>query len=377
MPLRVGLIGCGNISDIYLINAALFRDYDFVACADLKDEAARKQADKYGLHKRSIADILVADDIDIILNLTIPEAHAGVSMSAIEAGKHVYGEKPLATRLTDGVKLIEAAKAKGLRVGTAPDTVLGASIQDARRRIDAGEIGKPLLGTAAVMGHGMEAWHPNPEFFFKPGAGPVFDMGPYYLSTLVTLLGPVASVVALSQSGFEERVVTTEGSPFNGQRIKVETPTSIQALLAFKSGAQIAFMASWDVWAHGQLPLELHGTTASMRVPDPNWFGGEVSLAIGRQPWEAHATSKDRFGEANWPKDAPGVANYRGLGLADMARGILDKRPHRANGEIGLHVLAIMEGILTAAAENRTVTIEQGCDRPAALGDVEARGLLA
>jgi predicted dehydrogenase len=377
MPLRVGLIGCGNISDIYLINAALFRDYDFVACADLKDEAAQKQAGKYGLRKLSIAEMLASDDVDIILNLTIPEAHAGVSMAAIEAGKHVYSEKPLATRLEDGVKLIEAASAKGLRVGSAPDTVLGAAIQDARRRIDAGEIGKPLIGTASVLGHGMEAWHPNPEFFFKPGAGPVFDMGPYYLSTLVTLLGPVASIVALSQSGFEERVVTTEGSPFLGQRIKVETPTSVQALLAFQSGAQIAFMASWDVWAHGQLPLELHGTAASLRVPDPNWFGGEVALATGREPWQAHATTGERFGQANWPKDAPRFANYRGLGLADMARGIIDKRPHRANGDIGLHVLAIMEGILAAASGRRTVDIEQGCERPAALGEIEARGLLA
>ncbi|CAM5772598.1 oxidoreductase [Labrys miyagiensis] len=377
MPLRVGLIGCGNISDIYLINAGLFRDYDFVACADLKDEAAQRQAAKYGLQKRSIAEVLAARDIDIILNLTIPEAHAGVSMAAVEAGKHVYSEKPLATRLADGIRLTDVARARGVRLGTAPDTVLGAAIQDARRRIDGGEIGKPLIGTAAVMGHGMEAWHPNPEFFFKPGAGPVFDMGPYYLSALVTLLGPVASVVALSQSGFEERVVTTEGSPFNGQHIKVETPTSIQALLAFKSGAHIAFMASWDVWAHGQLPLELHGTVGSMRVPDPNWFGGDVSLAIGREPWQAHATSGNRFGEANWPKDTPRVANYRGLGLADMARGIVDKRPHRANGEIGLHVLAIMEGILAAATQNRAVAIEQGCERPEALSDVEARTLLA
>jgi predicted dehydrogenase len=377
MVLRVGLIGCGNISDIYLINAALFRDIEFVACADLRVEAAQKQAAKYGLDKRSIDELLASDDVDIILNLTIPDAHAGVSMAAIEAGKHVYSEKPFATRLADGVTLAETARAKGLRVGCAPDTVLGAAVQEARRRIDAGEIGKPLLGTAAVLGHGMEAWHPNPEFFFKPGAGPVFDMGPYYLSTLVTLLGAVDSVVALSQAGFEERVVTTEGSPFKGQRIKVETPTSVQALLSFKSGTQITFMASWDVWAHGQLPLEFHGTLASLRMPDPNWFGGEVSLAPARQPWESHTTNGSRFGEPNWPKDAPRNANYRGLGLADMARGITDNRPHRANGEIGLHIVAVMEGILTAAAENRRVVIEQSCERPASLNDDEARGLLA
>lgn len=377
MALRVGLIGCGNISDIYLLNAALFRDFDFVACADISEEAAKKQAQKYNLQRRGIDELLASTDVDIILNLTIPAAHASVSLAALEAGKHVYGEKPLATCLHDGIKLMDVAKAKGLRVGCAPDTVLGAAVQDARRRIDAGEIGKPLIGTAAVMGHGMEAWHPNPEFFFKPGAGPVFDMGPYYLSTLVTLLGPVASVVALSQSGFAERIVTTETSPFKGESIKVETPTSVQALLSFKSGAQITFMASWDVWAHGQLPLELHGTQASLRVPDPNWFGGEVSLALPRQPWESHTTSGDRFGQPNWPAEHPVNANYRGLGLADMARGIADNRPHRANGEIGLHVLAVMEGILTAADQGRPVLIEQGCERPALLGDDEARGLLA
>jgi predicted dehydrogenase len=223
----------------------------------------------------------------------------------------------------------------------------------------------------------MEMWHPNPEFFFKAGAGPVFDMGPYYLSTLVTLLGPVASVVAMSQSGFAERIVTAETSPFKGQHIKVETPTSVQAVLQFASGAQITFLASWDVWAHGQLPLELHGTLASMRIPDPNWFGGEISIGRPSKPWEAYKTDGYRFGTMNWPSDKPWTANYRGLGLADMARGIVDNRPHRANGDIGLHVLAIMRGVLQAAEEKRVITIEQACERPAALGDVEAKGLLA
>jgi len=202
-------------------------------------------------------------------------------------------------------------------------------------------------------------------------------MGPYYLSTLVTLLGPARSVVAMSQSGFAERIVTAENSPFKGQRIKVETPTSVQAVIEFVSGAQITFLASWDVWAHGQLPLELHGTNASLRIPDPNWFGGELAIGAPGKPWTPHASDGWRFGQLNWPKDGPWAANYRGLGLADMARGIIDNRPHRANGDIGLHVLAIMQGVLQAAAEKRLVTIDQPCERPAALGDVEAMGLLA
>lgn len=377
MALRVGLIGCGNISDIYLTNAALFRDFDFIACADIKPEPAKAKAEKYGLVQRSVEDLLASSDVDIVLNLTIPEVHASVSRAAIDAGKHVYSEKPLATRLDDGIALAAAAKAKNLRIGCAPDTVLGGGVQEARRRLDAGEIGKVILGTATVLGHGMEAWHPNPEFFFKPGAGPVFDMGPYYLSTLVTLLGPARSVVAMSQSGFAERIVTAEKSPFKGQHIKVETPTSVQAVIEFVSGAQITFLASWDVWAHGQLPLELHGTEASLRIPDPNWFGGEVAVGAPGKPWTGHASDGWRFGVMNFPADGPWAANYRGLGLADMARGILDARPHRANGDIGLHVLAIMQGVLQAAAEKRLVTIDQPCERPAALGDDEAKGLLA
>jgi predicted dehydrogenase len=300
-----------------------------------------------------------------------------VSEAAIAAGKHVYSEKPLAIRLADGVRLIESAGAKGVRVGCAPDTVLGAAIQEARRRVDAGAIGRPLLGVASILSHGMENWHPNPGFFFRPGGGPVFDMGPYYLTTLVTLLGPVSSVVATGQMGFKERVVTTEASPFKGSTIKVETLTSVQALLDFASGAQITFMASWDVWRHGMPPLEIHGTTASLRVPDPNWFGGELSIAEERGDWVGFGTSDRVFGKPNWPADRPGVANFRGLGLADMARAIAEGRVHRANGDVALHVLAVMDGVLEAATENRRVAITQQCERPPLLEEAEARSLLA
>jgi predicted dehydrogenase len=375
MSLRVGLIGCGNISDIYLINAARFRDIRFTACADINAEASARQGQRYGLASRSVKALLASEDVDIVLNLTIPEAHAEVSLAAIEAGKHVYTEKPLATTVRDGEKIVAAAKAKSLRVGAAPDTVLGASIQEARRIVDAGRIGKPLTGLAAVLSHGMENWHPNPGFFFRPGGGPVFDMGPYYLSTLVTLLGPVASIQASGQIGFAERKVTTPGSAMLGQSIKVETLTSVQALLDFRSGAQVTFIASWDVWKHGVLPMELHGETGSLRVPDPNWFGGGLHIAKGYGAWRRIATDKHAFGAANWPAKQPQHANYRGLGLADMARGILDRRPHRANGDVALHVLAIMAGVLEAATEKRLVAIRQDCARPAPLDEAEASGL--
>ena len=376
MSLKVGLIGCGNISDIYLTNGPLFRDIAFTACADLNPEAARRQSERYGIAARSVPDLLGSDDVDIVLNLTIPAAHAEVSLAALDAGKHVYSEKPLAGTLADGVKVVARAREKGLRVGGAPDTVLGASIQEARRMIDAGAIGAPLLGVATVLSHGMEHWHPNPAFFFQPGAGPVFDMGPYYLSTLVTLLGPVRSVLATGQIAFAERTVTTPGSAQLGQSLKVETPTTLQALLQFASGAQVTFLASWDVWNHGMLPIELHGRTGSLRVPDPNWFGGDLKVATERGDWVPTATDLRSFGRPNWPTQEPRHANYRGLGLAEMARAILDTRPHRANGDLALHVLAVMTAILDAAQDGRKVTIEQGCERPSALDEEEAKDLL-
>jgi predicted dehydrogenase len=373
---RVGLVGCGNISDIYLKNAPRFRDIRITAAADLNPDAAKKQADRYAIDARSVKDLLASDDVDIVLNLTIPEAHAEVSLRALEAGKHVYSEKPLAITVADGVAVVAAAKTKGLRAGAAPDTVLGAGVQEARALIDVGEIGKPLAGLAAVMSHGMEHWHPNPGFFFRTGGGPVFDMGPYYLSALVTLLGPVASVQAAGKIGFEERVVTAPDSPVRGQSIKVETLTDVHALLDFKSGAHVMFMASWDVWKHGVPPIELHGQKASLRLPDPNWFGGELMIAEKDQDWRTIRTDDKTFGVKNWPVAAPKFANNRGLGLADMARAIIDQRPHRANGEIALHVLAVMAGILEAATEGRRSAISHSCERPSPLPEAEAKRLL-
>ncbi len=375
-PIRVGVVGCGNISDIYLTNAPRFRDFAVTACADLSADAAARQAQRYAIKARSVTDLLKSEDIDVVLNLTIPEAHAEVSLQALEAGKHVYSEKPLATAVADGVAIMAAAKAKGLRVGAAPDTVLGAGVQEARALIDVGVIGKPLTGLAAVMSHGMEHWHPNPGFFFRPGAGPVFDMGPYYLSALVTLLGPVASVLATGQIGFAERMVTTAGSREQGRTIKVETLTNVHALLDFASGAHVTFLASWDVWKHSMPPIELHGQKASLRLPDPNWFGGDLLVAGKDEDWRTIRTDSKTFGKTNYPATGPKYANDRGLGLADMARAILDDRPHRASGDLALHVLAVMAAILEAAADGRRVAIATLCERPNPLGEADAKRLL-
>ncbi|HEX4766721.1 MAG TPA: Gfo/Idh/MocA family oxidoreductase [Lichenihabitans sp.] len=377
MVLRVGLVGCGTISDIYLANAPRFRDIAVVACADLRPEATARQAAAYGIAARDTDELLASPDIDIVLNLTVPDAHAAVSLAALAAGKHVYSEKPLATTLADGLAIKRSADGSGLRIGAAPDTVLGAAVQEARRRIDAGAIGRPLFGVATVLSHGMEDWHPNPGFFFRAGGGPVFDMGPYYLTTLVTLLGPVASVSATAQTGSVERIVSAEGSPLKGSRIPVGTPTTLSALLSFASGAEVAFLVSWDVWRHGMLPLELHGTEGSVRLPDPNWFGGDVAVATGRGEWRTTATSKRVFGRPNWPRDEPIHANHRGLGLAEMARAIVEGRPHRASGDLALHVLAVMAAILRAAETRAPVAISQSCMRPEPLGEAEAAILLA
>ncbi|MBP0615660.1 Gfo/Idh/MocA family protein [Jiella mangrovi] len=376
MTLRIGLVGCGNISDIYLINAPRFPGIRFVACADLKPEAAMRQSEKYGIEAVSVAELLGRDDIDIVLNLTVPAAHAEISLAALENGKHVYCEKPLAATLEDGMAIVETARAKGLRVGSAPDTVLGAAMRETRRQIDAGVIGRPVLGTAAVLSHGMEFWHPDPTFFFKPGGGPVFDMGPYYLTTLVNLLGPVASVQAAGMAAFDTRTVTTPHSPIRGREIAVEVLTSVQALLCFESGAQITFLASWDVWRHGLRPLEIHGTQGSMRLPDPNWFGGKVRTAIARGDWETTATSDRAFGRANWPQGEDRYANYRGLGIAEMADAIETGRPHRANGDVALHVLAVIAGIDEAAKSQARVEIGPSCDRPEPLDERQAAALL-
>lgn len=377
MTLRIGLVGCGNISDIYLINAPRFPGIRFVACADLKAEAAERQAAKYGIEAVGVAALLAREDIDVVLNLTVPAAHAEVSLAALDGGKHVYSEKPLAGSLADGIAIVETARRRGLRVGCAPDTVLGASIQAARQMLDAGTIGRPVLGTAAVLSHGMEHWHPDPTFFFKPGGGPVLDMGPYYLTTLVNLLGPVASVQATGQVAFETRKVTTPGSPIEGKDIPVEVLTSVQALLSFESGAEITFLASWDVWRHGLRPLEIHGTEGSMRVPDPNWFGGEIELAVGPGEWQTTATDERTFGVANWPITDPRFANYRGLGLAEMAAAIDAGRPHRANGDVALHVLAVLSAIIAAATTRRRIEIEQRCERPEPLDEAAASKLVS
>jgi predicted dehydrogenase len=374
VPLAIGLIGCGNISDIYLTNAKLFRDLAMVACADLRPEAASAKATRYGLRSMSVDGLIAADDIDLVLNLTVPAAHTEVSLAAIAAGKHVYTEKPLAITLADGMAILGAAVAAKVRVGSAPDTVLGPGVQQSRAMMGDGLTGEIVSGVSAVLPRGMEHWHPNPDFFYRAGAGPVLDLGPYHIAALTTLLGPVKTVRAAGRIGFTERTVTAAG-PMMGKSFKVETLTTVNALLSFHSGAEVTFLASWDVWNHGLRPIELYGKVASLRVPDPDFFGGVIELSEGRDRWKPFETSRLPLGGTNWPTAEPRLANYRSVGLADMATAILTGRPHRCSGEFALHGLAVMLGILESAIEGQAVEIAVATEQPQPFGKDDLAGL--
>ena len=371
MTLGIGVIGCGNISAAYMKLTPMFRGIDMRACADVNPEASKARADEFGLRADTIEDLLAADDIDIIVNLTIPAAHFEVSKRVLEAGKHVYSEKPFVLALEEGKALADLASANGLRVGSAPDTFLGGAHQLARRLVDTGAVGKITSGTCFVQSPGMEMWHPNPDFFFQPGGGPILDLGPYYISNLVQLLGPVKRVGATTGMASDTRTITSE--PRNGAVIPVETPTTIHALLEFQNGTQITYCASWDVWQHGHSNMELYGREGTLHVPDPNFFGGEIRMTkrdafVNGLPEWAHpfSVANDR-----------GRANYRASGLADMAIAIAEGRQHRCSLEFSLHVVDVMTSILRSGETGTFIDMTTTCDRPDALGPDAAQALLA
>jgi predicted dehydrogenase len=376
MKLRIGIVGCGNISLAYMRNAPLFRGVEIIACADLNADAAKRRAAEFDLRAADVDSLIDDRNIDLILNLTIPAAHFDVSMRALSAGKHVFTEKPLGVTAAEGRRLVDAAAVKGLMLGSAPDTFLGAAGRHARRQMEAGAIGKPVTGTAFMMGRGMEHWHPDPGFYYQAGAGPVMDMGPYYLTMMVNLMGPIRRVQAVATSGQDERLITAEG-PKQGTTFKVGTPTSVLSLLEFDCGATVTFGTSWDVFRHSNHPIELHGTEGSLRLPDPDNFGGSVALSSRGAPWQETDTSGKLFGAVNWPIAAPDRANYRMLGLADLARAIIEGRAPRASGDLALHVLEVMEAILRAGEAGVAQTIPGIVAQPKELREDEARSLLA
>ena len=353
--MRVGIVGLGNISGAYLSTLPELSNLRLTAVADLDAaRVARVAAEHDGVAALTPDALYASDDVDVVLNLTIPAAHTSVALAAIAAGKHVYGEKPLALTTTDGRRVLDAATAAGVAVGCAPDTVLGTGTQTARAVLDAGEIGTPVAATAFMTTPGHERWHPDPEFYYRPGGGPLLDMGPYYLSSLVTLLGPVRRVVGLSSRPQASRTIGS--GPRAGTTFDVEVATHVTGVLEHESGALSTLVMSFDVWAADLPRIEIYGSAGSLSVPDPNGFDGQVRLFRGR--------------EGEWTNvDAAGgfTGASRGFGLSELAAAVADGRPPRASGELGYHVLDVMEQVLRAGELGRAVDVESTCARPVAV----------
>ena len=347
----VGIIGCGVISAAYLKAARKFPILDIVALADAVPAAAEARGRDFGIPAKSVAALLDDPTIEIVLNLTVPKAHVEVGLQAVAAGKHVHSEKPLGVNLAEADALLAAARAKGVRVGCAPDTFLGGAHQTARKLIDEGLIGRPIGGTAFFMCPGHERWHPNPGFYYLGGGGPMLDMGPYYITNLVNLLGPVASVSGVATRLRSEREITSE--PLKGTRIPVEVATHVTGTLLFVDGAAVTMTMSFDVPKHKHAPMEIYGEKGSLLVPDPNFFGGTIEFAGASQDWKImptqHAYAED---------------NYRIIGVADMAQAIRDDRPHRASGALAYHVLEVMLAFQTSSDAGVATLIRSRPERP-------------
>jgi predicted dehydrogenase len=353
---KVGVIGCGNISGIYFKNmCGVFENLHVKGCADLElTRAQAKAAEFAGVRAMSVKELLNDPEIEIVVNLTIPKAHAEVARAAVRAGKSVHNEKPLTLGRAEGRKLLREAKAKGVRVGSAPDTFLGAGLQTCRKILDDGWIGEPVAATAFMLCHGHESWHPDPEFYYQPGGGPMFDMGPYYLTALVALLGPVRRVTGATRITFPERIITSQKK--FGQKVKVEVPTHVAGVMDFANGSIATIVTSFDVWGANVPCIEIYGTEGSLSVPDPNVFGGPVRLR--------------RRGAEGWselPLSHVYAENSRGIGVADMAGGLRSGRAHRASGELAYHVLDIMHAFHDSSREGRHVSLQSTCARPAPL----------
>lgn len=373
--LTLGIIGCGNIAQTYLRNADLFSGLRIEACADLNISRASDMAVEFGIHAMTVDELLSTNNVDLIINLTNPASHFDVCMLCLQAGKHVYTEKPLATSFLEGKKLVEEAQSRGLFIGSAPDTFLGAAGRRARKLMDADAIGRPVTGTAFMLGHGMEHVHPDPQFYYQAGAGPLFDMGPYYLSMLVNLLGPVSRVVGMSVIGENERQITADG-PKKNSTFTVGIETTVLSVLQFKNGTIVSFGTSWDVYRHSNHPIELHGTKGSMRLPDPDTFGGDVSLSYRGSAWEHFQSEDQLFGKMNWPIDKPTIANYRMLAVADIAHCLNDSIKPICSAEHALHVLETMEAIASATQSGCAITLQTSTSQPRALTDDQAARLI-
>lgn len=351
-PLRVGIVGAGKISGQYSATLAAHPSLALAAVADLDAARARALAGEHEGARVLTLDEMYAADLDVILNLTTPAGHAPIALAALAAGKHMYGEKPLALTTEQGRAIVAAAESAGLRAACAPDTVLGTGVQTARAAVDGGLIGVPHAATAFMTTPGHERWHPDPEFYYQPGGGPLLDMGPYYLTSLVHLLGPVRRVVAL---GSRPRATRTIGSgPRAGSSFPVQIDTHVSGLLEHESGAITTMIMSFDTWAARLPSIEVYGSAGSLSVPDPNYFDGDVAVYTGASPdWRV------------LPPSAGYVDGGRGIGLLDLHDALTGSRPHRASAEVALHVLDVMESMQAAAGAGAAVEVTTTCERPA------------
>jgi predicted dehydrogenase len=351
---RVAIVGCGVISRTYAHTLSQMPFVELAACVDEDATRAEELASKFGGTARSFDAILADPDIDAVVNLTPPLAHLEVSKASLAAGKVTFSEKPLGVEFGEGKELVDLATGGNTSLGCAPDTFLGAGLQTARAVVDRGDIGEPLAANAFMLGSGPESWHPNPTIFYLHGAGPLLDMGPYYLTTLVQLLGPARSVSASARISRAQRPIASE--PQRGQLIDVEVPTHVASLVEFESGSIATLVTSFDVQATRYFNIEIYGTDATLSVPNPNTFGGPVRIK--------------RNGDEAWtdiellPAHLP---QQRGIGLADMLWAQDTGRAHRTSSALALHVLELMTGALMAAEQGRRVDLETTCERAAPL----------
>ena len=350
---RVGIVGCGVISRHYAENAKAFDSFEVVACADLETAQAQALAAEHGFPAVSVGELMADPSIDVVLNLTPPAVHATVIREALAARKHVYTEKPLATDAAAAAELVEEADRRGLQLACAPDIFLGGPYQAARALLDEGAIGQPLAVSAAMLVGGQESWHPNPDIFFADGAGPLLDMGPYYLSAIVALLGPVRRVAGFASMRTRER--TIEIGPRTGERFAAATPTHAAASMELESGVTANLVASFEATGQYICDLEVHGTEGVLALPDPNAFAGPLRLKQGRAGWQ------------EVPVAARDGRDARGIGLHELVEAIAAGRPARASGRFGLHVVEVARGILRSAEEGRAIEIESRVDQPEAM----------
>jgi len=378
---NVGLIGCGNIAETYFRSQEYFNNIKFISCADVNEEASKKCSVEYGIKAQSVDELLSNSDVDVVLNLTIPQAHYEVTKKTLLTGKHSYCEKPMSISFDQGKELVQIAKDNNLYLGNAPDTFLGGGGQLSRQLLDAGEIGDVKLGNFIFAFPGVETFHYNPDSWYKKGGGPIIDMGPYFFSMLVHLLGPSKNVRSRGIKVKENRNI--DNGPRKDEKVEVEIPTSYTFNVEFHSGALIQGFISFDVLNHQRNHMELYGTKGSMIVPDPNMFGGPVTISkeLG-SAWVEHSAEEMYLGKVNIinhsgrSNEAPKQSNYRGAGLADMIHAIENNLDHRCSGDLALHVLDLIESTIKAAEVGEEITLQTTCKKPEPFTEDQIRHIL-